>query len=343
MVKWKVETEKGLYIQMTDKIELFADIPNVRSGYLICGFIQNLTQDIYNVFFLHKLYNMQFDPDVPRLFFNELNLRKIIEELKEKKYSYAWILEFYYYKLMCLFERDNEEHFSNLKSIFESNFKRFVNNENYNTLSTLTDYCLDKMDEGRFEYRKILFGLNCFRLNHNLFLTSGMMRKILYSQILQTALSVNEIKWSGDFIGGYTKYLNPAYQKSMRGLGFAMISFKLKKFEEVLDLLKNIEFVDIRDKILSKILLLKSLYELNYIENLEYQIDSSRHFFRENKAINQNLVKIHSLFINNLNRLVKLKSSLSNEKDILLKNFPGDENKIETEWLKQKAIELVSG
>ena len=228
-VKWKTSSVRGVYAQILDRLEMIQEISAERSGYLLCSFMQHLTQDLYNIHFFEKTYNFKCASNIPLLTIKQMNFSKLIVDLKNNRFEYVWILEFYYYKIMCLLENDNELYFNNFRRVFVENYKKFVFSEKYNAISTLTNYCLEKISAGKLKYRVILFEINKFRLNENLFITTKVFRRTLYLQILNTALSIEKIEWANNFVNEYTKYLNKDMQASVKSLAMANIYFSRKK------------------------------------------------------------------------------------------------------------------
>lgn len=339
-VKWKVSTSRGVYAQLLDRLALIGKIPVERSGYQLCGFIQHLAQDFYNMHFLEKTYNLSFDLNIPLLIFRELDLKKLIEELKYSKFKNTWILEFYYYKIMCLLEKNKEEHFTNFRKIFNEQYEQFSSQENYNTAATLTNYCLEKISEGKLKYREILFEINKFRLNENMFLSGGVFRKTLYIQILNTALSVSKIEWAEEFINKYSKYLKSDIRESIENLGKAFVYFKLKQYGDVHDSLNKVGFVDITDKLNVKNLIARTYYEKKEFEILLYHIDSTKHFLRNNKNISSSHKELHDNFYDFLHELViaKDKNDVAKLRS-LRKLLSRDITAIHREWLIENILE----
>ena len=218
-VKWKLSTAQGVYAQIIDRLALIGEVPVKRIGYQLCIFVQHLAQDMYNMHFLEKTYNLKFDSKIPPTILRRLDLKNLITELKNNHFEYTWILEFYYYKIICLLEKEKEEHFDKFKKIFYKKYKLFASQEIYNSVATLNNYCLDKILDGKLKYRTVLFEINKFRLKENMYLSSGVIRKTLYIQILNTALSVNKIKWAEEFINKYTKFLKTDIRESIETWG----------------------------------------------------------------------------------------------------------------------------
>jgi hypothetical protein len=304
-IKWKYEAVRGVYYQMIDEANLMGDPVKKRGEYLILGFIQNLTQDLYNMYFLERKYNQNFVMNLPLQLVKSIDFKQIIEYIKDKNFEYEWIIEFYFHKIMCLTDNENETHFFNLKKIFEDNYTKFTFFENTNTISTLTNYCIDKIDKGRENYSEILFEINKYRLKKNLITRVGpIFPKSLYIQMINTALAINKNEWARNFIENNTRLIKKEFQKSMGSLAAALLFFNQKQFEKVLQNLNRVDFIDISDKLYVRILSAMSYYELGETEVLIHYIDSSKHFLSQSDDIEIDAKEAYLNFFKYLDKLI---------------------------------------
>jgi len=341
-VKWKYEAVRGVYYQMIDKLSLMGDQPVKKSEYLFLSFMQNLTQDIYNTQYIELMYNQSFPLKLSNNLIDNINFPEIIKYAKINNFEYAWVIEFYFNKIMCLLKPDEEQYFFELKKMFEDKYRSFTSFENHNTISTLTNYCIDKTRKGKENYFNILFGINKSRLEKKLApLFANLMRKTVYIQMVITALAVNEIEWVMQFIEENTGKLNKELRASIGSLGNALLCFKLKKYNKVLEYLINVEFIDVRDKIHVKSLLAQTYYEMDEIDSLMHHLDTSKHFLHNNKSVSEAYRKSYGYFFNYLTNIISLKEHPDQFSIQKLKN------KIETiselsekQWILEKLDEL---
>ncbi len=341
-VMWKYEAVRSVYYQTIDKLSLMGDFPVKRSEYLILSFIQHLTVDIYNTYFIEKMYNYSFEYKLSNKFIESINFTELIKYVNNNNFKYAWVIEFYFNKIMCLFKPDEEHFFFDLKKMFEDRLDSFTRLENQNTISTLTNYCLDKIRNGNENYFNVLFKINKTRLNKNLaFIETKIMRKTIYIQMITTALEINEIQWTMQFIEKYTGNLKEEFQKSISSLANALLYFKLKAYEKVLDNLMNVEFIDVGDKIQVKTLLAKTYYEMNETDSLLHHIDSAKHFLSNNKSVSEDFRKSYGYFFNFLTNIVSIKENIDLfslqklKKEINASTELNDKN-----WLLEKISEI---
>lgn len=331
---WTIEESKAEYwttiIGRQDKA-----LVNIVRG--VEFFIQNMFADIaiqvVDLHVLGRMYNSAPGSKKAYGFFKKLDLEKMVIHAEENNYKFAPVLRFYYNKIMSAIDEDNEKYFFEMKKFFEANSDLFHIMEQKNILITLANYCANKMRLGNEFYFKELFEINKMRLekgtdSH----MNGRINKALYHQILRNALAVNEIKWAEDFIKKYTPMLNADFRKPMEALALGYLNFVKKDYRKTLFHINKVEFIDIRDKLHTRILSAKSYYELTETELLLHYIDSSRHFISGNEAIEEETREAYLKFFKYLEKLVlskggdesfalrKLRETIENDNNLRLRH-----------------------
>jgi len=271
-----------------------------------------------------------------------IDFEKIIEISKKKKYKYAGLIEFYYNVIYCSLNQENEKYYFNARKFFFKNHELFSDQSKKNLAVGLANYCLKKILSGDLIFEYELFKINKFRLDHSIAIyLNGKISKALYNQIVNTASSLKEIRWTEIFVKKYTPLLHEEHRESMRKLARAYIYFNTKKYDEVLDSLNKFKSADVNDKLPVKNLIAKTYYEMKEYELLLYHIDSTKHFLKKCKNIgnirreanSRFYFNLHSILIaiekNDINKLRKLKENISKEKNV--------NNKI---WLLEKLSEI---
>lgn len=331
---WVIEESKTEY-WITIKGRQDIALVNIVKG--VEYFIQNMFADIaVQVWDLHvfgRMYNSSPGSKGAYGFFQKLDLEKIVIHAEENSYSFAPVLRFYYNKIMSALDEDNEKYFFEMKKFFEANSGLFDILEQKNIMITLANYCANKMRLGNEFYFKELFEINKMRLEKGTdTLMNGRINKALYHQILRNALAVNEIKWAEDFIKEYTPKLIAEFRKPMEAMALGYLNFVKKDYRKTLYHINKVEFIDIRDKLHTRILSAKSYYELTETELLLHYIDSSRHFMNSNEGIEDETRDAYLKFFKYLEKLVlvkgsdegfalrKLRENIENDKNLRLRH-----------------------
>ncbi len=281
--------------------------------YFILNMFADISTQVWDLHVLNRMYNSGVSARTAYEFFNKLDLEKMVNHAEESGYEFAPVIRFYYNKIMSALNEDEESHFFEMKKFFEANSGLFDIKEQKNIIITLANYCANKMRLGNEYYFKELFEINKMRLEKGTAtLGNGRINKALYHQILRNALAVNEIKWAEEFIKDYTPMLNEEFRKPMEAMAQGYLSFVKKDYRKCLFHINRVEFIDIRDKLHTRILSAKSYYELTETELLLHYIDSSRHFISSNEAIEEETREAYQKFFKYLEKLVLYKTKSDN-------------------------------
>lgn len=301
---------------------------------IICGVISDMDSNL-------RMFNARFDFDLPHVFIQNLNLEEIIKYAKIKNFRYVWMMEMCYCSIMLIVEQDALRYFHELKKIFKENFSKLTRDERNVWLTVLANYCTSKSTDDAMYFGRELFEINKLTLKENTLPDDRYFYKIKFTQILRNAILINENQWAKNFIDKFVPKLKPSYQKSMHALGLAYLNFNLKNFETVIENLKNVKFIDTRDKLHVRNLYIRTYYELNEIETVITQIDSAKHFLSNNPSFTNNTKSSYIKSLNLLNRLINAKVNNDiGEIENLLQAVEEDRELALGRWLKEKIDEI---
>ncbi len=316
----------------------------VKQGeFIILDFLRTISGVITDMDTNFFMFNARFDINLPYNFMQNLNLKEIINYAKMKSFRYAWIMEMCYCSIMMILEQDSLKYFTELKILFKEHFNKLTRDEKNVWLTVLSNYCASESRKNDY-FLKELFEINKLTIKEGVLLENTYFYKIKFMQILRNALAINETQWARNFIEKFVPKLKPSYQKSMRALSLAYLSFNLKNFEEVLENLKNVKFIDSRDKLHVRNLYIRTYYELNEIEAVISQIDSTKHFLNKSALYTHKTKSNYFKSLNLLNRLINAKYNNNiNEIELILNTVEEDKGLILGSWLKEKIGELKKG
>lgn len=320
-LKWIVEINRSDYWNSVQGRQDKSFEGTVKSTeFLILKFLADLSVQVWDLNILKLMYNSGDEINSSLELIRSLDMKNLIEANKKSKNMYLKVINFYYNKIMCALDENDESYFFEMKKFFDKNYDLFDKQEQHNAIISLANYCAHKMRSGQDKFLKILFEINKLRLEKEIGVyMHGRINKALFHQILRSALSLGKIKWAEKFVKGYISKLRTEHQKTMASLALGYINYAKKDYSESLHHLNKVEFIDLRDKLHVRILSAKAYYELNNTEALTYYIDSSRHFFRKNTAIENDTGKAYVKFFNFLNKLLICKENPDPQKLKLLR------------------------
>ena len=135
--------------------------------------------------------------------------------------------------------------------------------------------------------------------------------------------------------------LKKEYRQNIISVFNAALHFHAGEYEKALKHIYEYDFIDILDKIYTKTLTAKILYESGNIDSLGYHMDSLSHFIVNSTEITD-LKKISiKNFILVLKRIIRLREKYDGfKRDKLLKYVSGSIDISEKKWIMKMIVEL---
>jgi hypothetical protein len=245
---------------------------------------------------------------------------------------------------MLSLDYGNKKHFYRLKELFEQNHHLFTKNEKLLVAADLTNYCVQKMNEGDASLRKANFELDKFKLEHEIVLISRILPKVTFMQILGNALFLKEYEWAVKYIEEYAPKLKPSYQKPTKMLCYAHLYYLQKDYGKVLEYLSKVEFIDALDKIYVKTLYIRTYFEMKEFETLLSYLETTRHFYEKNPHVSNTLRSNNIKFISCMSRLLSaIESNDDFELEKIRKLVKSDSTIANGLWIAEKIEEIKKG
>jgi len=338
----ELEALKKEYHHLEDKQYLLCENVLKFGEYHILLFLKRLSFTISDLSANSVMYNANYEFNIPVEFFRSLNLKSVIDYARKAEYKFAYLIELYCYLILTKLEPNESEHFFNLKKLFQENHNKLHPIGIPGVASSMANYCTVKISEGNSEYKRILFELFKYFLDEKVAINPyGHLPQVLFQAIFKSALDANEFEWARNFIKEYIPQLKQEFRKTQRALALAMLNICLKKYELALQQLNEIEFMDVKDKLLLKLMMVQIYYEMGDMETMMYQIDSAKHFLNKNKSVSEMRRNSYMKFYNSLTKLVSFREN--GDKFLLaslIDKVKNDGDVSQKEWLLEKLNEL---
>ncbi len=342
--KNELETGRMSYHFLEDTQHLLSSHIVKKGEYAIMNMLREISAVINDLNANAIMFNAKFDVNIPRRFVESLDMESVINYARENNYEYSDIMEMIYCSIMSVLDFDEPKYFFRLKELFENNYDKFTDNEKLSWITTLSNYCSLKANKGEKQYREYLFEINKLELQVGFSGSGKYPSKILFIQVLRNALSINKTDWVFNYIQEYAPKLKPSYQKPMRALGMAYLYQKLKDYPKVLENLKDVKFIDSRDKFYVKSIYIRTYFELREFEQLFYQIDSAKHFINGSNLLSK---YTKTNFLRFLNILTKLVNAMEDNDDTgieqIRQKLKSDPELTFGDWLTEKIDEIKKG
>jgi hypothetical protein len=231
----------------------------------------------------------------------------LLEHLKNRDYSALPAIHIYYLVLLTLIEEHNEAHFHELIILLDQ-FKDSFSKEELRDLYFLAqNYCTKKINTGKEEYLRHFFSLSLILLSQELIFENNFIIPSAFKNIVTVGLRLEEFDWTENFIYGFKDKLHPKFRENAFTYNLAWLHFFKGEFKKTLRLLNNVEYMDVYYILDSKILLLKTYYELEEIDAFHSLADSFYVYLRRNELISSYQKNICLNFVKFVKRLMKAK------------------------------------
>ena len=213
-----------------------------------------------------------------------------LKQVENSPYLKEPAVKAYYLVALMTLQQEQEAYFSQLKKLLEEQAGLFRKKELQTLFIHLMNYCIySKINNGRIDYYTELFSLYRIALEQEIIFENGELDPHHYKNIVTTSFYVREYAWAENFIQQYTPKLPRADQENALQYNLAQLYFHKGEFDQVIGQLREVEYQSIAYALGSKLLLLRTYYELGEDLALDSLIDSFRIYLRRNKLISKDI------------------------------------------------------
>ena len=250
-------------------------------------------------------------------------------------------LAIYYYSFLTLYSSDTVEHYYKFRHLLDQYATRIPQKEAIELFDIALHYCTGKINTGERAFFQEYFDLFEEALEKGIFLQNGSLATWRYTNVVAAALGLGKIEWAENFVQQYKSHLPAESRQNTYAFNLARVYRFLKKHDEVLDLLQNVEYEDIGINLISKLTLLITHYERKDHEVLDSFIESFRVFLNRHKNIPQQRRRAYLNLLKYTRRLVRLRPGDSAAIQKLRIDIEREKSAIVNyEWLMEKLGEL---
>ncbi len=213
-----------------------------------------------------------------------------LKQVENSPYLQEPAVKAYYLIALMTQQQENEAYFFQLKNMLEKQSGLFRKRELQTLFIHLMNYCIySKINNGRIDYYTELFSLYRIALEQEIIFENGELDPHHYKNIVTTSFYVREFAWAENFIQQYTARLPKADQENALQYNLAQLYFHKGEFDKVIGQLREVDYQTIAYALGSKLLLLRTYYELGEDQALDSLIDSFRIYLRRNKLISKEI------------------------------------------------------
>jgi len=265
---------------------------------------------------------------------------EVIRQVENSDYKNIPVIAIYYQNYLTLSNGENEAHYFKLKTLLDKNALDFPKVEAFNLYSSTLNYCVRKINSGNGNFLQEYLEVIIDFLEKEIIFLDNYLDPKVFNNIIITALRLEKYNWVEKFIINYQAKLSLEFRENSVTFNIAILRWYQKKYDEVISLLREVEYESLYYNLRSKTTLLLTYYEVDEIEPLFSLLESFRTFLNRHKEIpphsRQNYLNLIR-FTKKLTRIIP-RDKKSIEK--LRKEITETKSLANKDWLLEKIAEL---
>lgn len=266
-------------------------------------------------------------------------LPELMGYIKANDFSAYPAIRVYYTVLLTLLNEEEEENFYVLLDLLQEYDKAFTSEELRDLYFLAQNYCTKKINQGSTKYLREYFNLTNRLLEKELIYENGFIIPSTFKNIVTVGLRLEEFEWTENFIYAYKERLAPKFRENAFIYNLAWLHFFKGEYKKTLRLLSNVEYMDVYYILDSKILLLKTYFELEEVDAFFSLIDSFYVYLRRNELISSYQKTICLNFVKFVKKLMRVRLGDRKSAPKLIEEIQETKHVASISWLLKKAEE----
>lgn len=268
--------------------------------------------------------------------YNTALLDDLLKYIKTLNVDLHPAIHVYYIVLLTLIEEEKEENYQTLLKLLEKYNASFGKDELRDLYFFAQNYCTKRINNGDIRYLREYFKLSEKLLAKDLIYENGYIIPSTFKNIVTVGLRLEELEWVENFLYSYKEKLGPKYRENAFIYNLAWLHFFKGEYKKTLRLLSNVEYMDVYYILDSKILLLKTYYELDEIDAFYSLSDSFYVYLRRNELISDYQKTICLNFVKYAKKLMRIELGDKAAADKLLHELNENKQVASISWLIKK-------
>lgn len=249
----------------------------------------------------------------------------------------------------CLTLPDPDPSFEELRNTLKEHGPGFSRQELREMYGYASNFCIKQVNTGRPEFLPILIDLYRWALDHGaLFSVDGWLIQWDYKNIVSASLKAGEFAWCHDFIENYKDKIAPEFRENAYTYNLASFHFEQGNFSKALQMLQTVEFSDVFYALGSRVILLKSYYEMDDHDALNSLCESFKIYLKRNKQLSKYQFSIYFNLVSFTKKTSDLKrkspfiapSEKRKKAQALFDKIKEKGNVAQVRWLHQKLLPM---
>lgn len=247
----------------------------------------------------------------------------------------------YYHALLMLQAKDGHEHYYTFKTLLNERELEIDPRELSDLYICALNYCINQINHNEHQFHQEVFEVYKTLIEKKLIMDeNGRLTLQQYKNMVTVGTRVKEFEWTQRFIETNKQYLKEDEAENAYTYNMAWLETEQGNYRQVKRLLAFVEFPNIFYQLGSRLMLIRTYYELEDFDDLSYLLNSFRMFLRRNKELTDDRRKSYLNLIRMLNSLLRYRQGGKisiQELETLLSTYP---DVAASTWLEEKIAEL---
>lgn len=245
-----------------------------------------------------------------------------------------------YYSIYQLNKHPNiDNYYYDFKEKINQHIAHFPSYEAMYIYTAGINYCIRKINTGNSNYQEELLSLYAGYMKSVVDYT-GELSQWTFNNASTIALRTGKFELVKSFIKDYSPFIKEKFRNNVISYNLANYHFYQKNYDEVIKILRDVEYEDIFYNTNSKTTLLKTYYETQEYEPLLFLLESFRAYINRNKSIPESRKILFKNLIKFTKKLANLPPNSKNALEKLKREVTERKNTINRSWLLEKIEEL---
>lgn len=264
-------------------------------------------------------------------------LRPVLDFLRGHPYLQVPAVAVYYHGYYAQAGGEGSDaHFQQLKTLLNAHAARFSAAEVHDLYLMAVNFCVRRINQSEEGYFRELFVMYQSGLRHGALLEDGFLSRWTYRNITATALYLQEYEWAYNFLHEYAPKLAEDHREGTFHHNLARYCYETGQLQEAMQHLLRMEYDDVLQNLLAKVMLCKIYYELDEWNALDNQLDSIQIYLRRKKVLGYHRDNGLSI-VRHFKRLVALNFSDAAAVERFRQEVMAEPVLTEREWFLKKA------
>lgn len=198
-----------------------------------------------------------------------------------------------YLEMLDLMEKETPAHYHQLKKILWDHFPDFSRTQQQQIIQCLINYTIQQGNKGDAAFLQENLELYQVGLTAGLFLEHGTLNDMQFISMVNISLRTGATQWCLQLIEQFEELLDPRARKDAVTLAKALWFYQINQGDAAIRLLQEVDFLNVYYQVQSRVLLLKTYYELfhqdhSYFELINSQTEAFERYLRRNTHLAEN-------------------------------------------------------